>query len=208
MYHYDVYREEDPDCLVSLVEAFPLGLIVTCSGGKFISSHIPFMVNRECSGALKLIGHMDRSNPQIEALEESPVYVVFSGPNSYISPTVYATRQLPTWNYISVHVAGHARVEAPGSDILDDIGRLARQLEPAVGGWIFDRSESRIRKLSAAIRRVTVVVDHIEGRVKMSQEKGLTDREKAARQLLNNTPHEHRRLVEKVGGIETGKSGG
>lgn len=207
-YHYDVYREEDLDCLVSIIRAFPLGLIVTCSGEEFAASHIPFMVSSEYSEAPKLLGHMDQSNPQIELLEGNPVYVVFSGPNAYVSPTVYATRQLPTWNYISVHVTGHARVENPGSDILEDIEHLTWQLEPTIGGWTFDKTENRVQQLSALIRRVTVVVDHIEGRVKMSQEKGLTDRIAATRHLLNYSPQKYHWLVEKLGGIASKKRGG
>ncbi len=207
-YHYDVYREEDLDCLVSIIQAFPLGLIVTWSGKEFAASHIPLIVSSECSGVVKLLGHMDQSNPQIELLEGSPVYVVFSGPNAYVSPTVYATRQLPTWNYISVHVTGHARIENPGSEILEDIEHLTRQLEPAIAGWTFDKTENRVRQLSTLIRRVTIVVDDIEGRVKMSQEKGLTDRIAATRHLLNRSPQEYHWLVERVAGIASKDNGG
>ena len=37
----------------------------------------------------------------------SEVTVVFRGPDTYISPRVYTTKQLPTWNYIIVHIKGN-----------------------------------------------------------------------------------------------------
>src|SRR3954470_24307004 len=133
MYHYPHYREQDLDRLLPVVGAYPLGLVVTCNGGSFAASHIPLMIERDAAGKLQLLGHMDIANPQVQELEGAPVYVVFAGPNGYVSPTVYVTRQLPTWNYVSVHVNGRCRVENPGLRILDDIERLARQSEPETG---------------------------------------------------------------------------
>ena len=37
----------------------------------------------------------------------SEVTVVFRGPDTYISPSVYTTKQLPIWNYIIVHIKGN-----------------------------------------------------------------------------------------------------
>jgi transcriptional regulator len=202
MYHYAHYREDNPDYLLPIVQTYPLGLIVTCKEDQFTASHIPFMIDRGASGALQLLGHMDRSNPQVEALDGAAVYVVFAGPNTYISPTVYATRQLPTWNYIAVHVSGHARIEAPGLAILDDIERLAQQLEPATGGWTLDKTEERVRKLAPLICRVVVVVDRIEGRLKLSQEKGLADRSAATEHLLNKNLPESRSLLKQLSGMQ------
>jgi transcriptional regulator len=202
MYHYAHYRENNPDDLLPIVQAYPLGLLVTCKGGQFAASHIPFMIDRGPAGALQLLGHLDRSNPQVEVLDGAAVYVVFAGPNTYISPTVYVTRQLPTWNYIAVHVNGHARIETPGQAILDDIERLARQLEPTTGGWTLDKTEERVRKLAPLICRVVVVVDRIEGRFKLSQEKSLADRSAATKHLLKKNLPESRPLLKQLSGMQ------
>jgi transcriptional regulator len=202
MYHYAHYREDNPDYLLPIVQTYPLGLILTCKDGQFAASHIPFMIDRDASGALQLLGHLDRSNPQVEALDGAAVYVVFAGPNTYISPTVYVTRQLPTWNYIAVHVSGRSRIEAPGQAVLDDIERLAQQLEPATGGWTLDKTEERVQKLAALIRRVVVVVDHIEGRLKLSQEKSLADRSAATDHLLKRSLPESRSLLKRLSGMQ------
>lgn len=202
MYHFAHYREDNPDYLLPIVQTYPLGLIVTCMEGCLAASHIPFMINRSASGALELLGHIDRSNPQVEALDGAAVYVVFTGPNTYISPTVYVTRQLPTWNYIAVHVSGRARIETPGLAILDDIERLAQQLEPITGGWTLDKTEERVQKLAPLICRIIVEVDRIEGRLKLSQEKSFADRSAATEHLLKKNPSESRSFLRRLSGIQ------
>jgi transcriptional regulator len=188
MYHYPHYRDEDPEHLLSVIQAYPLGLIVSQDGERFAASHIPFMAERNADGGWRLLGHMDSGNPQTATLNGACAYIVFAGPNTYISPTVYATRQLPTWNYIAVHVTGRCRLEVPGLAILDDIERLARQSETSAGGWALDKSETRVRKLAPLITRVTVDVEHIEGRFKLSQEKGIEDRQAVTAHLVRQNP--------------------
>lgn len=198
MYHYPHYREQDPERLLSVVRAYPLGLIVSCDSVRFSASHIPFIVDVDPDGGWRLRGHMDRTNPQLAVLDGSLVYVVFQGPNTYISPSVYATRQLPTWNYIAVHVEGRCRVEAPGLDILDDIARLAEQSEARTGGWVVDKSELRIRSLAPLIRRILVDVQRAEGRFKLSQEKCLADRKAATAHLASQHPQSARPLLQEL----------
>jgi transcriptional regulator len=198
MYHYPHYREEDPERLLSVIRAYPLGLIISSDGDRFAASHIPFMAERNTGGRWRLRGHMDSENPQVAALDGTSTYVVFSGPNTYISPTVYATRQLPTWNYIAVHVKGRCRIEVPGLAILDDIERLVQHSEAAEGGWALDKSEERIRKLARLISRVVVDVEQIEGRFKLSQEKGTADRQAATAHLVQQNPASARSFLENL----------
>jgi transcriptional regulator len=198
MYHYPNYREEDPKRLLPVIQAYPLGLIVSSDGESFCASHIPFMVEQGPNGRWCLRGHMDRENPQLEALDGASVYVVFQGPNAYISPTVYVTRQLPTWNYVAVHVEGRCRVETPGLDILSDIERLVRTSEARDDGWSLDKSETRVRNLAPLISRVLVDVGRLEGRFKLSQEKSLADRKAATAHLVDPAPQSVRALLEQL----------
>ncbi|WP_372343069.1 FMN-binding negative transcriptional regulator [Streptomyces sp. KL116D] len=55
-----------------------------------------------------LLGHLNRANPHWAALETGSVLLLtFTGPHSYVSPTVYEkSPAAPTWNFTSVHVRG------------------------------------------------------------------------------------------------------
>ncbi len=184
MYHYGHYRNMDVERLVTLIESFPLALVVSCTRGEFLASHLPLVIERCGKGDLTLIGHLDAANPQMEALHGERAYVVFSGPNRYISPKVYTTRQLPTWNYLTVHGCGYCTIEAPGNGILDDIERLARKVEGVDPRSVFDKTNARVLRLVPLIRRLRITLEHIEGRFKLSQDKSAPDRRAAADHLL------------------------
>jgi len=197
MYHYAHYREDDVDRLLPVIRAFPLALVVSCTRGNFLASHLPLIATRKPDGKLVLLGHLDANNPQASELDSAQVYIVFAGPNAYISPNVYVTRQLPTWNYIAVHATGRCALEKPGLKILDDIERLVTQVEPEAGGWALDKTEERVRKLAPLICRLSIEVDHVEGRFKLSQEKQGPDRCAATDHLLADNPS-LRPLVEQL----------
>ena len=198
MYHYANYREEDTERLVSVIKAYPLGLIVGCKNGNFSASHLPFMIERDDAGQWQLLAHMDRNNPQARELNGESAYIVFSGPNTYVSPTLYVTRQLPTWNYIAVHVSGRCAIETPGLQILDDIERLAVQSEASEQRWILDKTEERVKRLAPLICRLIVTVDGLEGRFKLSQEKGEADRCAVTEHLISQTPRVRHSLLERL----------
>jgi len=190
MFHYPAYKDDDRARILEAIQAFPLGLVVSCLDGAFAASHIPFMVDVGPAGELRLLGHLDAENPQARILDGATVYVVFQGPNSYVSPHVYVTKQLPTWNYLAVHATGRCHIETPGLPILDDLERLAVELEPGAGGWRIDKSAPLVQKLAPLICRLTIAVEQIEGRFKVSQEKCAADRQAATTHLLAQTPAE------------------
>ena len=65
----------------------------------------PFLLNRE---RRVLRGHIAERNPQTELLDGRDVDVIFHGPHAYISPQLNDNDDVPTWNYVNVHVTGKA----------------------------------------------------------------------------------------------------
>lgn len=104
MYPPTEYQSQNIKKMISVIKYFPLGMLVTAKDGKPFITHIPFIYNEITK---KLVAHLDRNNPQMETLKnDAEVTVVFKGPDTYISPSIYTTSQLPTWNYIIVHLTG------------------------------------------------------------------------------------------------------
>ncbi|MDB5666197.1 FMN-binding negative transcriptional regulator [Cypionkella sp.] len=71
-----------------------------------LAAHVPFLISPD-AGFAEL--HLARSNPVGRACLEGPVaaLIMVSGPDAYISPDWYgAEDQVPTWNYIAVHLRG------------------------------------------------------------------------------------------------------
>jgi transcriptional regulator len=85
----------------------------------------------EATGTHELIGHVARANPFHEAVpsEGGPCVAVFRGPDAYVSPSLYPSKQIhgkvvPTWAYLAAEARGHLHVET-------DPRAMRAYLEPA-----------------------------------------------------------------------------
>src|ERR1700743_894533 len=76
-----------------------------------IATHLPLVIHDEGEHGI-IEGHFARANPHWKSLAGHETLVVFSGPHSYVSPSLYADPQsVPTWNYIAVHATGTPQLE-------------------------------------------------------------------------------------------------
>ena len=74
-----------------------------------LAAHIPFVFSADRS---RVAFHMLRSNPVARAA--GPALLAVSGPDGYISPDWYGVdQQVPTWNYVAVHLRGTLRTLPP-----------------------------------------------------------------------------------------------
>lgn len=172
------FRADDPATLDRFVAANAFGTLVSTGPGGLSVSHIPFLPERGADGRLRLLGHVARANPHWEGLEAAgEVLVIFEGPHAYVSPTGYAHHpSVPTWNYAVVHARGRARVLPPG-DLPSLLDRLSRVYEEGRSPpWRMQSLPADFTlKLLAAIVGFEVVVERLEGKFKLSQNRGPED---------------------------------
>src|SRR5690349_13710979 len=116
MYQPPHFREDRLDVQHRLILTHPLGLLITAGPGGLQANHIPFLVDDAASGRRKVRAHLARAKLQIaEIANVTECLIVFQGPQQYISPSLYPTKQepgkvVPTWNYIPVHAWGRPQV--------------------------------------------------------------------------------------------------
>jgi transcriptional regulator len=86
-------------------------LCLNGSEGPMIA-HVPFVLNAEGTEAEM---HLVRSNPIVRAVQDAtPAVIAVTGPDGYVSPDWYETPdQVPTWNYVAVHLRGELSPAAP-----------------------------------------------------------------------------------------------
>ena len=186
--HFDEPRAE---VLQALIQAHPLGLLVTHGAGGLDANHIPFELEPQHGNAGLLRAHVARANPvwqQVQAGDE--VLVVFRAGEAYVSPNWYpskheAHRQVPTWNYQAVHVHGRITVHDDVRWVRGLVARLTRRHEAAEPcPWkMGDSAPEFIDGLLAAIVGLEVEITRIEGKRKLSQNKEVRDIEGAAAAL-------------------------
>ena len=116
MYPPSLFREDRVDVLHALIDTHPLGLLVT-HGNGLRACHVPMLIDAAPAPFGTLFGHVARANPVLSDNGDTSgmlALAVFQGPQHYITPSWYPTKQdhgrvVPTWNYVGVHAEGRLR---------------------------------------------------------------------------------------------------
>jgi transcriptional regulator len=166
-----------------LIRENPFGLIINVSGGDPTATHVPMLRapgpdwpppdDTPLAGS-RIIGHMARVNPQWRSFADRPtVLAVFTGPEGYVSPTVYGvTPAAPTWNYAAVHVTGPVRLIEDSDESLAVIEATIRATEAhAPPAWDPADSMEYIHRILAGIAAFEITVESVASTFKLSQEK-------------------------------------
>ncbi len=182
--HHQIQHREK---MIALLKKYPFGMLVSVKDGKPFVTHIPIIYN-DSTG--KLVAHIDKYNPQVASLTEgAEVTVVFKGPDCYISPSVYSTKQLPTWNYMIVHITGTVSlihdVEAAKDTMID----MTEFLEGANPKFELEKDNRGMRNAINYIKAFEINITNWEGKFKLSQDKNQKD-QALAKEELKNKSHE------------------
>ncbi len=183
MYQPPHFREDRLDVQHRLILTHPLGLLVSAGPGGLQANHVPFLIDAAASERGTLRVHLARANPQIAELANvTECMIVFQGPQQYISPSLYPTKQetgkvVPTWNYITVHAWGRPRVMDDAAWLRKQIDDLTRQNEePRAAPWqVSDAPETFVTAQVKGIVGVEIPIARIEGKWKVSQNRPAID---------------------------------
>ncbi|MDP2686091.1 MAG: FMN-binding negative transcriptional regulator [Aequorivita sp.] len=196
MYPPPHHQSDDIDKMISVIKHFPLGILITSKDGKSFVTHIPFIYNETTK---KLVAHIDRNNPQVETLQnEAEVTVVFKGPDTYISPSVYSTAQLPTWNYIIVHITGNIQLINEPEAVKNTMVAMTEFLEGGAQKFILKNDDPRMERLINYIQAFEIEITNWEGKFKLSQDKVPQDFENAKQELIKNSGKDFSGFIEEI----------
>jgi transcriptional regulator len=179
--HFD---ESRVDVLHGLIHAHPLGTLVTLTAAGLEANHIPFEVDPEPAPFGTLRGHVARANPVWrECSRDVEALVVFQGPDTYVSPAWYPTKQetgkvVPTWNYAVVHAHGTPRFIDDREWLRAFVTTLTNRHESArPEPWqVTDAPADYIDTMLGAIVGLEIPVTRLLGKWKMSQNRPAQDR--------------------------------
>jgi transcriptional regulator len=124
-----------------------------------------------------LEGHFAKANPQWQSLTGHETLAVFSGPHSYVSPTLYVDPfSVPTWNYIAIHAYGTLQLveDAAGKNSL--LEGLIEAHEPAFLQHWRSFPEDFRQNMLAGIVGFRIPIARIEGKFKLSQNRAAEER--------------------------------
>ena len=179
MYVPKAFVMDDPE-VRAFLEAQPSAHLVTVGpDGRPDATLLPIVVDGG-----RVLGHLGRKNEQWERIAPgSSGLVVVTGADAYISPSWYAAkaehgRVVPTWNYTEVHLRGRVTVHDDPDWVLDVVTRLTERHEAhRQGRWhVGDAPEKYVRGQLLGIVGVEVVVESVEGKAKLGQNRSDADR--------------------------------
>jgi transcriptional regulator len=184
MHMSERFREDDLPTLHALMCDYSFATLVTQHEGVPFASHLPLMLAADEGPYGALFGHMAQANPQWRDFDASQdVLVIFQGPHTYVSPSWYEEDppNVPTWNYAAVHAYGSPHLITDDDACRALLDTLVRTHEaPFATLWRFHMPEAELRKKMQGIVTFGIRITRLEGKLKLSQNRSLTDQQRVA----------------------------
>lgn len=174
MYIPEQYHNDDRAEIQRFLEENGFGILIHTLDGKPWATHLPMVFEMRRDGSEILRSHMAKANPQWREFASNPeVLAVFNGPHAYISSSWYDHENVPTWNYIAVHVYGKVRL----LDDTETLASLSKLVDKYEAG---NQNPVRVAELSSkTMRQVNgivafeIAIDRIDAKRKMSQNRDM-----------------------------------
>lgn len=189
------HQDKDINHMIEVIKTYPLATIISVKNNIPFVTHLPLVYNEDN----KLIGHIDKFNPQAELLSSNNhVTIIFSGPDCYISPSVYTTTQLPTWNYIKVHLQGSVTAIESKVALKESLIKMTEFLEEPDHKYVLDANNKRMEGALDYIKMFEITITDWEGKFKLSQDKKSQDTANAKAQLVKKNQENIETFLDKV----------
>ncbi|KGI78013.1 FMN-binding negative transcriptional regulator [Oleiagrimonas soli] len=172
MYAPEHFRELRAEALADIMLGYPFATLVLADANGMHANPVPLLPG--ANGRLR--GHVARGNPLAQA-DGAEVLAIFHGPDGYVSPGWYATkddedgRVVPTWNYAMVQVHGRIRVTHDHGWLrrlltdLTDRHELGMETPWSVDEAPADYIETQLKGIAG----LDIAVERVEGKFKLSQ---------------------------------------
>jgi transcriptional regulator len=170
------YRNNNISEIIRFITDHPFAQLIMNGPEIPFITHIPVELIHE-GDSFYLQGHLSRANPQSKILTDGAnAVIVFTGPHSYISSGWYDHVNVPTWNYIAVHVSGQLKILS-NEELYNSLKQLVNRYESASADPVRVENipEEMMTGYMKGIIGFNLSVKKIEGKWKMSQNRNEND---------------------------------
>ena len=145
-----------------------VGNLVTVIASGPEATMVPFYLDEEKNA---LVTHLVKNNPQAAEPPRGPGLIILDDVDAYVPPHWYATNKVkanvPTWDYITIHVRGAVRIDPSPEAALTAACQLTEMME--TDDVLTPVGQDKLRRMARAIVAVEVSLDEVRGKAKMSQ---------------------------------------
>jgi transcriptional regulator len=189
MYIPKNFKNEDQAEIFNFIENNSFGILVNQGDSKILATHIPLYLTKNAKGDDILLGHISKGNEAWKCFnEKQDVLVIFSGPHAYVSSSWYDHENVPTWNYIAVHVYGVIRI-IEGEILYDSLKVLVDKYERTVRNPVsVDRmSKDFIHREMKGIVGFQIEIKEMQAAYKLSQNRDAKNYDAVVAELEKST---------------------
>jgi len=183
MYTPPIFRDEDRQGLFATIRAARLANFVTATADGPMATPLPLFLDETEGEHGVIYGHLARANPQAHAAAIGDGLAIFMGPDAYVTPSWYATKQetgkvVPTWNYVAVQAAGPVEFFDDPGRLLDAVRRLTdlHEADRQLPWGVSDAPPAFVDAQLRGIVGLRMPVTRLFGKRKMSQNRPEADR--------------------------------
>jgi transcriptional regulator len=171
MYIPGLFKLTDSESIREFIDHNGFGILISTMNGKFWATHVPMLLSKDKDQKDILTGHLSKANFQWKEFEKSKeVMAVFTGNHSYISSSWYDHENVPTWNYLAVHVYGSIRI-IEGDELRAELTKLVNKYESGLPNPVsVERmTESFVQREMNGIVGFKISITEIQAAQKLSQ---------------------------------------
>ena len=181
MYIPEHYRNTDTKEIHAFLKQYSFGILINTVKGKPWGTHIPLEFGLNATNEEVLVGHLAKANPQSKnIMDGEEVLCIFNGPHSYVSSSWYQDEEVPTWNYIAVHVYGTLKIQN-ANQLLESLHALVDKYEQTSEHPISlnDMSTQTMRQIRGIVGFEIIIKDI-----------------QAVKKLSQGRPHDHEKIID------------
>jgi transcriptional regulator len=183
MYIPPAFRVDDMADIHRTMREARSATLVTATDEGLLGTPLPIILDESEGRNGTLYAHVARANPQWKLVPSGEAMAVFAGPEAYVTPSWYATKQethkvVPTWNYVAVHAYGPVEFFDDADRLLDVITRLTDLHEHSrKDRWaVTDAPADFIKSQLRGIVGLRMPITRLDAKRKMSQNRNAADR--------------------------------
>jgi transcriptional regulator len=195
MYIPTHFRNPKVDEVKDFIASNGFGILISNTGKKLWGTHLPLELSDDSNF---LHGHLSKANPQWKNFStDDEVMAIFTGPHTYISSSWYDHENVPTWNYIAVHVYGKIKI-IEGDELLQSLKKLVDKYETkSVRPFSIETmTPDYLQKSISGLVGLEIQISNIEAAYKLSQNRDGKNHTNIIHELETRGDHDSFQIAE------------
>jgi len=191
------FKNENLEEVSAFIKNNSFGILLSTTNNKIWGTHIPLELEQDLNGQEVIYGHVAKANIQWKDFEQNEdVLMIFNGPHAYVSSSWYSHENVPTWNYIAVHVYGKIKI-IDEEELLYSITKLVDKYEAHQKSPVsVDKFSDKTMRQMKGIVGFKVLITEIQAAYKLSQNKNEEDYSEVINHLKNSDNYSTREIAE------------